>query len=143
MTKFHWHAGLAHFNGAWHSVYRLNTWPQDFKEKWQDVRTGSSSLNFFRAVFKEVATTILQPPPSENISPRKQKEATTSSLSGLTFTLQSAVNWAVFLHLLSFVNPWLWLNLAVLAACRCSYAWEIIVTFCGYYLSVCMLAQTS
>ena len=32
-------------------------------ERWQDVRTGSSSLNFFQAV-------ISQPPPAESMSPR-------------------------------------------------------------------------
>ena len=33
------------------------------------MRTGSSSLNFFQAVFISVVTVIPQPPPAESMSP--------------------------------------------------------------------------
>ena len=47
----------------------LYTWPRVLKKRWQDVRTGSSSLNFFQAVFTRVVTVISQPPPAESMSP--------------------------------------------------------------------------
>ena len=46
------------------------------------MRTGSSSLNFFQALFTRVVTVISQPPPAESMSPRYQKEATTNSQQG-------------------------------------------------------------
>ena len=51
-----------------------------------EERTGSSFLNFFQAVFTHVVAESSQPPAAESMSPRQQKEATTSSLSGLTWT---------------------------------------------------------
>ena len=48
----------------------LYIWPQVLLERWWDVRTGSSSLNFFQAVFTQVVTVISQPPPAESMSSR-------------------------------------------------------------------------
>ena len=56
------------------------------KERWQEERTGSSSLNFFQVVFTCVVVESSQPPATESMSPRWQKEATTSNLSGPTWT---------------------------------------------------------
>ena len=42
---------------AWsteHHTQELYTWPRVLKERWQEERTGSSSLNFFQAVFTHV-----------------------------------------------------------------------------------------
>ena len=64
----------------------LYTWPCVLKERWHEERTGSRSLNFFQAVFTCVAVESSQPPAAESMSPRQQKEATTSSLSGPTWT---------------------------------------------------------
>ena len=50
------------------------------------MRTGSSSLDFFQAVFTRVVTVLSQPPSAESMSPRQQEEAITSSLTGLTWT---------------------------------------------------------
>ena len=58
---------------AWSMALRtqeLYTWPRVLYKRWRDVRTGSSSLNFFQAVFTQVVTTISQPPPAESMSPR-------------------------------------------------------------------------
>ena len=82
---------------AWSMALRMQelyAWSRVLYERWQDVRTGSSSLNFFHEVFTQVVTASSQPPPAESMSPRKQNEATTSSLSGpdLNFTLRSVVN---------------------------------------------------
>ena len=63
----------------------LYTRPRVLKERWHEERTGSRSLNFFQAVFTRVVVESSQPP-VESMSPRKQKEATTSSLSGPTWT---------------------------------------------------------
>ena len=46
---------------AWSMALRtqaLYTWPRVLLERWRDVRTGSSSLNFFQAVFTRVVTAI-------------------------------------------------------------------------------------
>ena len=61
------------FSLAWSMGLRtqeLYTWPHVLKERWRDVRTGSSSLNFFQAVFTRVVTAISQPSPAESMSPR-------------------------------------------------------------------------
>ena len=74
---------------AWSIVLctqELYTWPRVLKERWREERTGSRSLNFFQAVFTRVVVESSQPPAAESMSPRKQKEATTSSLSGPTWT---------------------------------------------------------
>ena len=81
------------FNGqvslAWSIALRtqeLYTRPRVLKERWREERTGSRSLNFFQAVFTRVVVESSQPPAAESMSPRKQKETTTSSLSGPTWT---------------------------------------------------------
>ena len=74
---------------AWSIALRthvLYTRPRVLKERWREERTGFSSLNFFQAVFTRVVVESSQPPAAESMSPRKQKEATTSSLSGPTWT---------------------------------------------------------
>ena len=40
------------------------------KERWHEERTGSSSLNFFQAVFTRVVVESSQPPAAESMSPR-------------------------------------------------------------------------
>ena len=51
------------------------------------MRTGSSSLNFFQAVFTQVLTSITKPPPAESMSQVAEgSSSTTSSLSGPTWT---------------------------------------------------------
>ena len=45
-------------------------WPRVLKEKWWEVRTGNSSLNFFQAVFTCVVVESSQPPSAESMSPR-------------------------------------------------------------------------
>ena len=60
-----------------------------------DLRTGSSSLNFFEAVFTRVVTIIAQPPPAESMSPRWHLQLIRSDLN---FTLWSAVNRAGISH---------------------------------------------
>ena len=58
---------------AWSMALRtreLYTWLWVLSERWRDVRTGSSSLNFFQAVFTQVVTVISQPPPTESMLPR-------------------------------------------------------------------------
>ena len=40
----------------------LYTWSWVLQERWRDVRTGRSSLNFFQAVFTRELTLISQPP---------------------------------------------------------------------------------
>ena len=52
------------------STLELYTWPRVLKERWRDVRIGSSSLNFFQAVFTRVVIAISQPSPAESMSPR-------------------------------------------------------------------------
>ena len=45
--------------------------PPVLKEKWQEERTGSSSLNFFQAVFIHVVVESSQPKfAAESMSPR-------------------------------------------------------------------------
>ena len=48
------------FTGMVLRTQALYTWPCVLYERWQDVRTGSSSLNFFQAVFTRVVTAISQ-----------------------------------------------------------------------------------
>ena len=67
------------------------TRPRVLKERWREERTGFSSLNFFQAVFTRVVIESSQPPAAESTSPRQQKEATTSSLSGPTWTSLSGL----------------------------------------------------
>ena len=55
------------------------------KEVWEE-RTGSSSLNFFQAVFTRVVIESSQPSAAESMSPRLQEEATIPSLMGSTWT---------------------------------------------------------
>ena len=74
---------------AWSIALRtqeLYTRPHVLKERWREERTGSSSLNFFQAVFTRVVVKSSQSPAAESMSPRLQKEATISSLSGPTWT---------------------------------------------------------
>ena len=40
------------------------------KERWQEERTGFSSVNFFQAVFTRVVVESSQPPAAESMSPR-------------------------------------------------------------------------
>ena len=54
------------------------------KERWLEERTGSSSFNFFQTVFTHVVVESSQPLAAKRMSPRQQKEATTSSLLGPT-----------------------------------------------------------
>ena len=67
-------------------THELYTRPRVLKERRPEDRTGFSSLNFFQAVFICVVVESSQPPAAESMSPRLQKEATTSSLSGPTWT---------------------------------------------------------
>ena len=72
---------------AWSIALRtqeLYTRPRVLRERWQEERTGISSLSFFQAVFTRVVVESSQPPAAESMSPRLQKKATTSSLSDLT-----------------------------------------------------------
>ena len=68
----------------------LYTWPHVLKERWQEERADSSSLNFFQAVFTRVVIESSQPSAAENMSPRQQEKATISSSIGWTH-LWSAV----------------------------------------------------
>ena len=87
----HWRFGFV--NGqislAWSialCTQKLHTWPLVLKQRWWEERTGSNSFNFFQAVFTHVMVVNLQPQATESTSPREQKEATTSSLSGPVWT---------------------------------------------------------
>ena len=74
---------------AWSIALRtqeLYTWPHVLKKRWCEESTGSSSLNYLQAVFTCVVVETSQPSAAESMSPRLQKEATTSSLSGPTWT---------------------------------------------------------
>ena len=48
-------------------THELYTWPRVLKERWQEERTGVSSLNFFQAVFTRVKVESSQPPAAESI----------------------------------------------------------------------------
>ena len=48
----------------------LYTQPCVMKERWREERTGSSSLNFFQAVFTRVVVESSQLPAAESMSPR-------------------------------------------------------------------------
>ena len=82
----HWRFGFVsgQVSLAWSIVLHtqeLYTWPQVLKERWREERTGSSSFNFFQAVFTCCGWNLL-PLVAESMSPRQPKEATTSSFSG-------------------------------------------------------------
>ena len=71
----HWRFGFVngHVLLAWSiALYtqHLYTWPHVLKERWQEERTGSSSLNFFQAVFTCVVIESSQPSAAESMSPR-------------------------------------------------------------------------
>ena len=51
-------------------IQELYTWPRVLKERWREERTGSSSLNFFQAVFTHIVVESSQPPAAGNMSPR-------------------------------------------------------------------------
>ena len=51
-------------------IQELYTRPHVLKERWCEERTGSRSLNFFRAVFTCVVVVSSQPPATESMSPR-------------------------------------------------------------------------
>ena len=58
---------------AWSIALRtqeLYTRPRVLKERWREERTGSSSLNFFQAVFTRVVVESSQPLAAESMSPR-------------------------------------------------------------------------
>ena len=58
---------------AWSIVLRtqeLYTQPHVLKERWQEERTGISSLNFFQAVFTHVVVESSQPLAAESMSPK-------------------------------------------------------------------------
>ena len=87
----HWRFGFV--NGqvslVWSIELRtqeLYTQPRVLKERSREERTGSRSFNFFQAVFTRVVVESSQPPAAKSMFPRQQKEATTSSLSGPTWT---------------------------------------------------------
>ena len=63
ITKSQWHGALL----AEHELY---TRPHVLKERWREKRIGSSSLNFFQAVFTHVVVESSQPPAAESISLR-------------------------------------------------------------------------
>ena len=83
---------------AWIMEFRtqeLYTWPRVLYERWQDVRTGSSSMNFFQAVVTQVVTSVSQPRPAESMSPSYPLQLIRYDLD---FTLWSAVNKANISH---------------------------------------------
>ena len=58
---------------AWSSALhtqQLYMWPRVLKERWWEERTGSSSLNFFQAVYTCVVVERSQPLAAESMSPR-------------------------------------------------------------------------
>ena len=78
---------------AWSIALRtqeLYTRPCVLKERWREEKTGSSSLNFFQAVFTRVVVESLQPPAAESRSPRYLQLVK----SDLDFLLWSAVQGA-------------------------------------------------
>ena len=48
----------------------LYTRSRVLKERWQEERTGSSSLNFFQVVFRHAVVESSQPPAAESMFPR-------------------------------------------------------------------------
>ena len=91
VAKFHWHG--ARCSAPWCStrkscIHGHGSW---------DVRTGSSSLNFFQAVFTLV-TVISQPPPAECTQVAEGSYHLQLIRSNLDFTLWSAVNRAGISH---------------------------------------------
>ena len=57
-------------HGALRVAHQLYTRPHVLKERWQEEGSGSSSLNFFQAVFTRVVIESSQPPAAESMSPR-------------------------------------------------------------------------
>ena len=57
-------------HGALPSAHKLYTRPCILKERWREKRTGSSSLNFFQAVFTHVVVESSQPLAAESMSLR-------------------------------------------------------------------------
>ena len=58
---------------AWSIAFctqELYTRPRILKERWREERTGSSSSNFFQAVFTRVVVESSQPPAAESMSPK-------------------------------------------------------------------------
>ena len=51
-------------------THELYIRPRDLKERWQEERTGFSSLNFFQEVFTHVVVESSQPPAADSMSPR-------------------------------------------------------------------------
>lgn len=87
-----WRPGFASGQAslAWSIALRTqepHTRPRVPKERRLEERTGSSSLNLLQAVFTRAVAESPQPPAAESTPPRYQKEATTSSLPGPTWTL--------------------------------------------------------
>ena len=70
MAKSHWHGALL----SAHELYTPHAMCLERggrkRERWQEERTGSSSLNFFQVVFTRVMVESSQPPAAESISPR-------------------------------------------------------------------------
>ena len=64
MTKFSLTWSIALY------TQELYTWSCVLKEKWQEKRTGISSLDFFQAVFLCVVVESSQPTAAESMSPR-------------------------------------------------------------------------
>ena len=63
------------------------------------MRTGSSSLNFFQAVFTRVVTVISQPPPAEHVTQVAEESYHLQLIrSDLDFILWPAVNRAGISH---------------------------------------------
>ena len=72
-----WHWRFGFVNGqvslAWSIALRtqeLYTRPRVLKERWREERTGSSSLNYFQAIFTRVVVESSQPHAAESMSPR-------------------------------------------------------------------------
>ena len=83
MSKFHWH-------GAWCSSGKSFTHDHRSCKRWRDVRTGSSSLNFFQTTFAQVVTASSQ----SGKHATKVAEGSYHQLirSNLNYTLRSAIN---------------------------------------------------
>ena len=61
MAKSHWHGAIALHN------QELYTRPPVLKERWQEDRTGSSSLNFFQVFFNHIVVESSQPPAAKRL----------------------------------------------------------------------------
>ena len=77
-----------HVSLAWSIVLRtqeLYTRPCVLKERWREERTGSSSLNFFQAVFTRVVVESSQPPAAESMSLRYTGKISPALLAAIFF----------------------------------------------------------